>query len=112
MDRNKAYRKIDINAELDARLETDERRREYQATRNALLFGVSCCIRRTQSGFKQKDMVKFGIGAGTMCRIEKGERLPDTKTQPKLTAALQARIIVEPIGEWRLEPLLALEKAA
>jgi DNA-binding XRE family transcriptional regulator len=77
-----------------------------------LSFGVACCIRREELGYKQKDMVKFGIPAETMCRIEKGDRLPDTKTQPKLAAALQARIVVEPSGEWKLEPVPTLQKAA
>lgn len=89
-----------------------ERSYEYEETRKKLFFGVACCMRREQLGLKQKDMVKFGIPAETMCRIEKGDRFPDTKTQPKLAAALQANIVVTPAGDWLLEPVSTLEKAA
>ena len=91
---------------------TPESRAEYEVGRNALFFGYACCIRREALGYKQKDMKQFGIPAETMCRIEKGDRFPDPSTAAKLTHALQARIIVEPSGEWKLEPLDALQKAA
>jgi DNA-binding XRE family transcriptional regulator len=110
--KNSSYKIVNIDDELAGRHSTPESKAEYEAMRRALMFGVECCIRREELGYKQKDMAQFGIPAETMCRIEKGDRLPDTKTVPKLAAALQARIIVEPTGEWKLEPLAALQNAA
>lgn len=93
-------------------LANPERRAAYEAGLNALRFGVQVCIRREELGLRQKDLEQFGIPRETVCRIEKGDRLPDTKTQPKLAAALQARVIVEPTGEWRLEAAEIVKKAA
>lgn len=106
------YTKISMEEMLSKVISTPERRAEYEAGMNALRFGVACCMRREELGYKQKDMEQFGIPAETMCRIEKGDRLPDTKTLPKLAAALQSRIVVESNGEWKLEPVPALDKAA
>jgi DNA-binding XRE family transcriptional regulator len=105
-------RKLQLFEELETRILADPKRRaEYEAGLIALRFGVNVCIRREELGNRQKEMEKFGIPGETMCRIEKGDRLPDTKTQPKLAAALRARV-VEPSGEWKLEPLQELPKAA
>jgi DNA-binding XRE family transcriptional regulator len=106
-------RKLNAFTEFEERILADpERRAEYEAGLNMLRFGVACCMRREELGLKQKDMPRFGIPAETMCRIEKGDRFPDPKTTPKLAAALQARIVVEPSGEWKLEPVPAFDKAA
>jgi DNA-binding XRE family transcriptional regulator len=66
------------------RLATPERRAEYAAGLMRLRFGVAICMRREELGYKQKDMTQFGIPAETMCRIEKGDRLPDPATQTKM----------------------------
>ena len=104
------YKGIDFDTWLSERLTTPKRRAEFEAGLIALKFGVACCMRREELGLKQKDLEPFGIPRETVCRIEKGDRLPDTKTQPKLAAALQARIIVEPTGAWKLEPVQVLDK--
>jgi DNA-binding XRE family transcriptional regulator len=106
------YKIIDINEELAKRLKTPKHRAEYEAGLMMLRFGVTVCMRREELGYKQKDMKQFGIPAETMCRIEKGARLPDPATQTKLARALQAEIVVGPTGEWKLRPIADLQKAA
>lgn len=85
---------------------------EYERGLAALRFGVQVCLRREELGLAQKDLEAFGIAQETVSRIERGVRLPDTKTQPKLARALQARIVIEPDGQWRVEPVPALLRAA
>lgn len=89
-----------------------QRRAEFEAGLMRLRFGVAVCMRREELGYKQKDMKQFGIPAETMCRIEKGDRLPDPATQTKLARALNAEIVVGPSGEWKLKPIVALQEAA
>ena len=73
---------------------------------------MQVCLRREELGLVQKDLEAYGIAQETVSRIERGGRLPDTKTQPKLAKALRARIVVEPDGQWRVEPVPALQQAA
>lgn len=97
---------------LSELLSAPKRADGYQKGLQALRFGVQVCMRRESLGLLQRDMEEFGIAQETMSRIEHGVRLPDTRTQPKLARALQARIIVEPDGQWRLEAVDSLRKAA
>jgi DNA-binding XRE family transcriptional regulator len=110
---NKArIKRIDFEELHRQRLATPERRAEYDAGLMRLRFGVSVCMRREELGYKQKDMKQFDIPAETMCRIEKGDRLPDPATQTKLARALMAEILVGPSGEWKLKPIADLQAAA
>lgn len=85
---------------------------EYEQGLQALRFGVQVCLRREALGLVQRDLEAFGIAQETVSRIERGARLPDTKTQPKLARALQARIVIEPDGQWQVEPVPVLQRAA
>jgi DNA-binding XRE family transcriptional regulator len=105
-------KQVNVRELQDQRLNSPERRAEYEVGLKALRFGMAVCMRREELGYKQKDMKQFGIPAETMCRIEKGDRLPDPTTQTKLAQALKAEIIVSPSGDWRLNPIVELQEAA
>lgn len=88
---------------LEQALDTPEKRREFDLGMDALRFGLQVALRCEELGLTPEQVESFsGISPAALLKIQTGT-LPDAATQTKLARALQARIIVEPSGQWKLE---------
>ena len=78
----------------------------------ALRFGVQVAFRCEELGLTPEQVEALsGIPPASFLQIQTGD-LPDTMTQMRLARVLRARIIVEPSGQWILEAVGELAKAA
>jgi len=97
---------------LESCLDDSEKRREYEEGLMALRFGVYVSLRCEELGLTPAQVEALsGISPEALLRIQQGD-LPDALTQTRLARVLDARIIVEPSGQWRLEAAKELSKAA
>ena len=97
---------------LNQTLDTPEKRHEFDREMDALRFGLQVALRCEELSLTPERIEALcGISPAALLKIQT-RTLPDGGTQTRLARALQARIIVEPSGQWKLEAVGELAPAA